>query len=53
MRMCKHVFALYSGLTTALDSDDRERWLEERKRKDKATYTYVREKTLRSGERLN
>ena len=49
VRMCQHVFALYSALTTALDSD--ERWLEARKRKDKATY--VREKTLRSGERLN
>ena len=46
VRMCQHVFALYSALTTALDSD--ERWLEARKRKDKATY--VREKTLRSGE---
>ena len=49
VRMCQHVFALYSALTTAIDSD--ERWLEARKRKDKATY--VREKTLRSGERLN
>ena len=46
VRMYRHVFALYSA---ALDSD--ERWLEARKRKDKATY--VREKTLRSGERLN
>ena len=35
VRMCQHVFALYSALTTALDSD--ERWLEARKRKDKAT----------------
>ena len=49
VRMCQHVFALYSALATALDSD--ERWLEARKRKDKGTY--VREKTLRSGERLN
>ena len=42
LRMCQHVFALYSALTTALDSDER-----------RLEATYVREKSLRSGERLN
>ena len=40
------MLGLRSVMTTALDSD----WFEARKGKDKATY--VREKTLRSGERL-